>query len=110
MAPAALAIVPSELRLHGSLIPAQSLLGWSASAALPPLPASEDRYLVHFEGVPANGVDFQVVLRGSQPVEIELRGIEGAAVGDAAIDSVRKQSPPWATLHAISYRVSRLGI
>ena len=62
-----------QLRLA---IPAEVLLGWSAS---PKLGAPTDgRYLLPIEGVPATGVDIQLTLRGSHPVEVDLRGIDGA--------------------------------
>ena len=105
-----------QLHLRGSspalrlLIPGNALLGWSASAKLPPLPPSEHRYVVHFEGVKEGGVDFQIVVRGTQPVEVELRGIDGAPAAGLESDAVRKQLPTWTTLHSYSYRVTRLSI
>jgi hypothetical protein len=105
-----------QLHLRGSspalrlLVPGSALLGWSASAKLPPLPPSEHRYLVHFEGVQEGGADFQIVVRGTQPVEVELRGIDGAPATGPEIDAVRKQLPDWTTLHALSYRVAHFSI
>jgi hypothetical protein len=105
-----------QLHLHGSspelrlLIPGQALLGWSASATLPPLPPSEKRYVVHFEGVEDTGVYFQLVVRGTEPIEIELRGIDGAPASGGEIDAVRKHLPNWATLHSYSFRVTHLSI
>lgn len=109
-----------DLHLAGSspalrlLIPRQALLGWSASKALPSLPVSEDRYLINFEGVEEGGdeggVDFQVVLRGTRPVDIELRGIDGAPATGPEIDAVRRQLPDWATMHALAFRVSHQAI
>jgi hypothetical protein len=96
-----------ELRL---LIPGQVLLGWSASATLPPLPPSESRYLVHFEGVLESGVDFQLKVRGAQPVEVELRGSDGVPAEGPEIDAVRRQLPSWTTLGSFSFRVTRLSI
>jgi hypothetical protein len=36
------------------------------------------QYGLGFEGIPADGVDVQLTLRGQGPVEIELRGMDGA--------------------------------
>jgi hypothetical protein len=105
-----------HLHLNGTspslrlFIPGQVLLGWSASSQLPPLPSSERRYVVQFEGVQERGVDFQFVVRGTQPVEVELCGLDGTPVFSPEMNAVRKQLPDWATLHSFSYRVTRLSI
>ena len=96
-----------QLRLA---IPRQALLGWTASAMLPVLPAPESRYLVNFEGVKESGVDFGLTVRGVQPVEIEVRGVDGAPASGPEVDQLRRQLPDWATLRSFTYRTVRLSI
>ena len=94
-----------QLRLA---IPAEVLLGWSAS---PKLGAPTDgRYLVPFEGVPATGVDIQLTLRGSHPVEVDLRGIDGAPAAGLDMQGLSRRLPDWVTLNAYSYRMARVKI
>jgi len=101
------------LHLHGTsaqlqlAIPAKALLGWSASPRLVTLPPTESHYHVNFEGVPSAGVDIQLALRGSQPVEVDLLGIDGAPASGPEIESVRKRLPVWVTLSSYSYRMAR---
>jgi len=82
-------------------------LGWSASPRLVTLPPTESHYHVNFEGVPSAGVDIQLALRGSQPVEVDLLGIDGAPASGPEIESVRKRLPVWVTLSSYSYRMAR---
>ena len=102
------------LHLHGTSaqlrlsIPAKALVGWSASPRLVPLPPTESHYHVNFEGVPTAGVDIQLTLRGAQPVEVVLRGVDGAPASGPAIESVGKRLPDWVTLSSYSYRMARL--
>ena len=95
----------SQLRLS---IPAAALLGWSASPRLVALPPTESHYQVNFEGVPSAGVDIQLALRGSQPINVDLLGIDGAPASGSEIESVSKRLPDWVTLSSYSYRVTRL--
>ncbi len=95
----------AELRLS---IPAKTLFGWSASPRLVTLPPTESHYHVNFEGVPSAGVDIQLTLRGSQPVEVDLLGIDGAPASGPEIASVSKRLPDWVTLSSYSYRMARL--
>jgi len=46
-------------------------------------------------------------LRGSQPVEVDLLGIDGAPASGPEIESVRKRLPVWVTLSSYSYRMAR---
>ena len=94
-----------QLRLA---IPAEALLGWSVSSKLG-VP-TDGRYLVHFEGVPATGVDIQLTLRGSHPVDLDLRGIDGAPAAGPDIQALSKRLPAWVTLNAYSYRMARVKI
>jgi hypothetical protein len=102
------------LHLHGTSsqlllsIPAKALLGWSASPRLVALRPTESQYHVNFEGVPSGGVDIQLTLRGSRPVEVDLRGIDGAPASGPEIESVRRRLPDWVTLTSYSYRMARL--
>ena len=102
------------LHLHGTsaqlrlAIPAKALLGWSASPRLVTLPPTESHYHVNFEGVPSAGVDLQLILRGSQPVEVDLLGIDGAPASGPEIESVSKRLPDWVALSSYSYRMARL--
>jgi hypothetical protein len=105
-----------SLHLHGTSpelrlsIPAASLLGWSASAKLPPLPADESDYRVMFEGIRDDGVDFQLTLRGSQPVDLILRGIDGKRPATPEIQALGSVLPKWVTLRAFSYRMTRIRV
>jgi hypothetical protein len=67
-------------------------------------------YLVHFEGVPASGVDIQLTVRGSHPVEVVLRGIDGAPAAGPDIQALSKRLPDWVTLTSYSYRMARVKI
>ena len=71
---------------------------------------TEGRYLLHFEGVPAAGVDIQLTLRGADPVELDLRGIDGAPAAGPDIEALRRRLPDWVTLNSYSYRVARVKI
>jgi hypothetical protein len=59
------------------------------------------QYVVGFEGVPAAGVDIHLTLRGQHPVEIELRGMDGAPASGTAIEALSRRLPnsdwmePW---------------
>jgi hypothetical protein len=103
------------LHLHGTspqlrlTIPVASLLGWSASDKLPP-PPKASHYTVMFEGVRDDGIDFQLVLRGSQPVELGLRAIDSKRPSSPEIEALSKQVPDWVTLIAFSYRMTQVKI
>ena len=94
-----------QLRLA---IPAEALLGWSVTSRLGA--PTHGRYLVHFEGVPAAGMDIQLTLRGSHPVEIDLRGIDGTLAAGPDIQALSRRLPDWVTLISYSYRVTRTKI
>jgi len=94
-----------QLRLS---FPAQSLVAWAASPELGP--PTDGRHLVHFEGVPPEGVDFQVTLRGWQAVEVDLRGIDGAPATGPEMERLRTRLPAWVTLTSYSYRLARVKI
>jgi hypothetical protein len=96
-----------QLRLS---VPAKALVGWSASQHLVPLPPTQSLYQVHFEGVPPTGVDIQLILRGSQPVEVGLLGVDGAPASGAEMDALRRRLPDWVTLSSYSYRSVRFKI
>ena len=104
------------LHLHGTSpqlrlsIPAAALLGWSVTSNLSAIPPTDGRYLVHFEGVPAAGVDIQLTLRGSHPVEVDLRGIDGAPAAGPDIQALARRLPDWVTLNSYSYRMARVKI
>jgi hypothetical protein len=61
-------------------------------------------------GVPADGVDIQVTLRGSTPVEVELLGIDGPPALGPEIEAIRSRLPNWVSLHSNSYRQTLLKI
>ena len=96
-----------QLRL---LLPTTALLAWSLTPSLPALPPLPGQYLVNFEGVPAAGVDIQLTLRGWQPVEVELRGIDGAPATGPEVRALGERLPDWVSLTTYSYRLSRLKI
>ena len=54
-----------------------------------------------------SGVDFQLTLRGQEPVEIGLRGIDGAPGSDLTLDTFRARMPEWVTLQNLCYRMAR---
>jgi len=96
-----------QLRLS---IPAKALVGWSVTSNLSAISPTEGRYLLHFEGVPAAGVDIQLTLRGADPVELDLRGIDGAPAAGPDIEALRRRLPDWVTLNSYSYRMARVKI
>jgi hypothetical protein len=91
-------------------IPAQALLAWSIDPKLPASPPVNGKYLVLFEGVPETGVDCQLTLRGWQPVEIELHGIDSAPAGSAEVRALERRLPDWVNLTAYSSRIARVKI
>jgi hypothetical protein len=91
-------------------IPAQSLVNWSVGPNLATMVPTNGQYLVGFEGMPADGADIQLTLRGSRPVEIDLRGIDGAPASGADIEALRHRLPDWVTLISYSYRTARVKI
>jgi hypothetical protein len=93
-----------QLRL---LPPTTALLGWSLTPSLPAVPPLPGQYLVSFEGVPAAGVDIQLTLRGWQPVEVELRGIDGAPATSPEVRALGERLPDWVNLTTYLYRLSR---
>ena len=96
-----------QLRL---LLPTSALLGWSLTPSLPAVPPLPGQYLVNFEGVPAAGVDIQLTLRGWQPVEAELRGIDGAPATGPEVRALEARLPDWVNLTTYSYRLTRIKI
>ncbi len=96
-----------QLRLS---IPAKALAGWSAGDELVPLPANQSQYHVNFEGVPPTGVDIQLTLHGTQPVEMELVGIDGKPASGPEMDALRRRLPDWVALSSYSYRWVRLKV
>jgi hypothetical protein len=63
---------------------------------------------VAFEGVRAAGVDFQLTLRGQQPVPITLRAIDGKRPSGPEIQSLIQRLPDWVTVRAFCYRTTDL--
>ena len=104
------------LHLHGTSpqlklsIPAEALLGWSIGPSLATIAPTNGQYVVGFEGVPANGADIQLTLRGSLPVEVELRGTDGAPAWGPDVEALRRRLPDWVTLISYSYRTARVRI
>ena len=103
------------LHLYGSpqiklSIPAQSLVSWSVGTSLATMVPTNGQYLVGFEGIPADGADIQLTLRGSRPVEVDLRGIDGAPASGADIEALRHRLPDWVTLISYSYRTAHVKI
>ncbi len=93
-----------QLRLS---IPAEALIGWSATPSLAPLPPAQSQYHVNFEGVRPSGVDIQLTLRGMQRLEVEVLGIDGSPASGTEIDALRRRLPDWVTLSSYSYRWTR---
>jgi hypothetical protein len=91
-------------------LPAESLVGWSIATSLAAMEPANGRYGVGFEGVPAAGVDIELTLRGSRPVEIDLRGVDGGPASGPAIEALSRRLPGWVTLIAYSYRTTRVKI
>jgi hypothetical protein len=96
-----------QLRL---LVPSAGLLAWSLTPQLPPQPPMPGRYLVHLEGVPPEGMNIELTLRGWQPVEIELRAIGGAPADSAEVRALRERLPDWTSLTTYDYRITRTKI
>jgi hypothetical protein len=90
--------------------PTTALLAWSLTPSLPALPPLPGQFLVNFEGVPAAGVDIQLTLRGWQPVEVELRGIDGAPATGPEVRALGERLPDWVNLTTYSYHVARVKI
>jgi len=104
------------LHVHGGSpkqvlhIPAQALLGWSLGEKLPADPPVPGKYQVNLEGVTEAGVDIELTLRGWQPVEIDLRGIDPAPADGAEVRALAKRLPDWVNLTAYATRVAHLKI
>jgi hypothetical protein len=104
------------LHLHGTSpqlklsLPAQALVGWSIPTSLAVIVPTNGQYVVGFEGVPAAGVDIDLTLRDQHPVEIELRGMDGAPASGTAIEALSRRLPNWVTLISYSYRTARVKI
>jgi hypothetical protein len=49
-------------------------------------------------------------LRGWQPVEVELRGIDGAPATGPEVRALGEHLPDWVNLTTYSYRVARVKI
>jgi hypothetical protein len=104
------------LHIHGGSpkqvlqIPAQALLGWSLGEKLPAEPPVEGKYQVNLEGLPEAGVDIELVLRGWQPVEIDLRGIAPAPADAAEVRALAKRLPDWVNLTAQASRLVHVKI
>jgi len=94
-----------QLRLS---IPAQALVAWSVTPSLAATAPTDGRYLVHFEGVPEAGVEIQLTLRGWQPIEVDLRGIDGAPATGPELRALVKRLPDWVNLTAYAYRAARV--
>ena len=90
--------------------PARALLGWSLGEKLPAEPPVEGKYQVNLEGVPEAGVDIELVLRGWQPVEIDLRGIAPAPADAAEVRALAKRLPDWVNLTAQASRLVHVKI
>lgn len=88
-------------------IPKAALAGWSATKQLVPLPAAESHYHLNLEGVPSSGVELELDLRDTRPVEIELLGVDGAPATGPEIRALRQRLPDWVTLATYSYRRER---
>jgi hypothetical protein len=95
-----------QLRLT---IPKSALLGWSATSKLP-APPEGSHYTAIFEGVPSDGVDFQLTLRGAAPVEIGLRAIDTKPPASPEMQTLRKSLPEWVTVRAFAYRMTKIRI
>jgi hypothetical protein len=91
-------------------IPAASLVGWSIAARLATMVPTNGQHVVGFEGLPAAGADIQLTLRGSRPVEIDLRGIDGAPASGPDIEALVRRLPDWVTLISYSYRTAHVQI
>jgi hypothetical protein len=96
-----------ELRLK---IPAQALVAWSASEKLPPPPKGDTHHAVAFEGVRGEGIDFQMTLRGQQPIPVTLQAIDGKRPSGPEVHNLAQHLPPWVTMRAFSYRITHLNL
>ena len=62
------------------------------------------------QGVTDAGVDIELTLRGWQPVEIDLRGIDPAPADGAAVRALARRLPDWVNLTAYATRVAHVKI
>lgn len=86
-------------------IPRERLAGWSLSGELPPLPGGMESYQVRATPPPAGGWDFTLRLRGSEPVEVDVREtFPGART--PALERVMRELPSWTTPYASAARMS----
>ena len=104
------------LRIHGTsplirlAVPQQALLGWSLAPSLDPTRAVDGRYFAQFYALPPTGHSLTLTLRGQAPVQIELRGTDGARASGRQVDAALKSLPSWTTATVTANRTTRLGI
>ena len=104
------------LRIHGTsplirlAVPDQVLLGWSLAPSLDPTRAVDGRYFAQFYALPPTGHSLTLTLRGQAPVQIELRGTDGARASGPQVDAALKSLPSWTTATVTANRTTRLGI
>jgi len=91
-------------------VPAAPLLAWSVTPSLPKPPPLPGKYCILFEGVEPAGVDIQLTLRGSQPVEIELRSVGGVPATSDEARALGRRLPDWVNLTTYMYRKNRVKI
>lgn len=107
-----------RLTLHASggapkmklAIPAPALLALSVGEKQLVSQPVNGRYLVFLEGVPSTGLDVELTLRGSQPVEIELQTIASEPASSAEVRALEKRLPDWVNLTAYTSRMARVKI
>jgi len=104
------------LRIHGTsplirlAIPRDALVGWSLAPSLAATPPIDGRYVAQLYDLAPAGTSLTLTLRGDAPVEIELRGIDGARPSGPEIEAVVRALPAWVTPTVTASRTTRLRI
>jgi hypothetical protein len=104
------------LRIRGTsplirlAIPRDVLVGWSLAPSLAATPPIDGRYVAQLYDLAPAGTSLTLTLRGDAPVEIELRGTDGAPPSGPEIEAVVKALPVWVTPTLTASRITRLQI
>jgi hypothetical protein len=104
------------LRIHGTSpavrlrIRKEALSGWSLAPSLEATPPIDGHYVAQFWGLAPAGHSLKLVLRETAPVEIELRGTDGARASGPQVESFLEALPAWVTASCYAVRTIRLKI
>jgi hypothetical protein len=102
------------LRIHGTSpgvrlrVRKELLSGWSLAPSLQATPPIDGHYVAQFYSLDRAGHSLKLTLRGTAPVEIELRATDGAS--GPQVESLLKALPAWVTPSTSAVRTVRLKI